>query len=71
MVDEALDPTKPAREVLKGRLKREFPGDYLDQSLNDIKDMLGKAKGEEKRKLQKAKKLLEQQDRLGEKDLGN
>jgi hypothetical protein len=62
---DSCDPTKPAKEVLRGRLKREFPSEHLD-SLNEIKEKLRAATGAEKRKLQKAKKLLEQQDRLGD-----
>lgn len=68
---EPVDPKKQAGEVLKGRLKRVFPGDYMDKSLDEIKDLLKQAQGDTKRKLQKAKKLLEQQDRLLEKDLGD
>ena len=70
-MSNTADPTKPAKDVLKGRLKREFPREFLENSLAEIKEMLKKAKGAQKRKLQKAKKLLEQQDRLGDKDLGN
>jgi hypothetical protein len=70
-VGNGCDPAKPAKDVLKGRLKRRFPSEYLGKSLNEIKDMLRTAPPEAKRKLQKAKKILEQQDRLGEKDLGS
>ena len=59
-----IDPNKPANEVLPGKLKREFPGEHLDKSLNMIKDALKIADGTEKRSLQKAKKILEQIDRL-------
>ena len=58
------DPNRAAKDVLPGSLRREFPSQYLDKSLNEIKDMLRVAKGNEKRALQKAKKLLEQQERL-------
>jgi hypothetical protein len=68
-VGTPCDPTKPAHEVLKGRLQREFPSEYLNESLSEIKSKLKRATGAEKRKLQKAKKLLEQQDRLGDKSL--
>jgi hypothetical protein len=61
---KGIDPTKPAREVLPGRVKRQFPGEYLDHSLREIKALLKKASGKEKRSLQKAKKLLEQLPRL-------
>ena len=70
-MDNPCDPEKPARDVLSGRVKREFPSEYLNDSLNDIKDKLRRAAGAKKRKLQRAKKLLEQQERLKEKDLGN
>ena len=43
----------------------------MDKSLDDINELLKQAQGETKRKLQKAKKLLEQQERLMEKDLGD
>ncbi|KYG09587.1 hypothetical protein BE21_17060 [Sorangium cellulosum] len=62
-----IDPTKPAREVLPGSLRREFPGQHLDKSLNGIKDALRTASGAEKRSLQTAKKILEQSERLLEK----
>jgi hypothetical protein len=62
-----LDPTKPARDVLPGSLRREFPGQHLDKSLNGIKDALRTASGAEKRSLQTAKKMLEQSERLLEK----
>ena len=68
---DAGDAARPAQDVLKGRLRREFPSEHLDKSLDDIKDRLKKARGEDKRQLQKAKKLLEQQERLGEKNLGS
>jgi hypothetical protein len=61
---QPFDPDQPAQDVLPGTLKREYPGDLLGHSLNDIKDLLKTATGAEKRKLQKAKKLLEQQQRL-------
>jgi hypothetical protein len=60
----SLDPTRPAEEVLPGSLQREFPGEHLGKSLNDIKDALEGATGAEKKALQKAKKLLEQYERL-------
>jgi len=59
-----VDPDKPARDVLPGRLKREFPGEHSDKSLNQIKDALKFAQGAEKKSLQKAKKILEQLNRL-------
>ncbi|WP_437997659.1 hypothetical protein WMF26_44235 [Sorangium sp. So ce185] len=62
-----IDPTKPAREVLPGSLRREFPGKHLDKSLNGIKDALRTESGAEKRSLQTAKKILEQSERLLEK----
>jgi hypothetical protein len=61
---------KRARDILTGTAKKRFPSDYLDKSLNEIKELLQKASGPEKRKLQTAKKLLEQGKRLGEKDHG-
>ncbi|MEZ4465656.1 MAG: polymorphic toxin-type HINT domain-containing protein, partial [bacterium] len=66
-VHNVCDPTKPAREVLPGRLRREFPAEHLDKSLNDIKAALSGESGQAKRSLQKAKKLLEQVDRLMQK----
>jgi len=62
-----IDPTKPANEVLPGSLRREFPGQHLNKSLNQIKDLLRTASGGEKRSLQTAKKILEQSERLLEK----
>jgi hypothetical protein len=59
-----VDPTRPARDVLSGSLKRYFPSQHLGKSLNDIRRALRGAKGLEKRTLQTAKKLLEQQGRL-------
>lgn len=61
---------KPAADVLPGSLKRVFPGQYLENSLNEIKAMLKTASGNEKQVLQKAKKILEQQKRLVEKTKG-
>ena len=57
--------SKAAKDVLSGTLKREFPGQYLNMSLSEIKKALKGAIGPEKKALQKAKKLLEQQERLG------
>ena len=65
-----IDPTKPAKDVLPGSLRREYPGEYLDKSLNQVKDLLKGAKGQEKNALQKAKKLLEQAERLLGKNKG-
>jgi hypothetical protein len=70
-VGSPCDPTKPAKDVLPGSLKKRFPGEFLDKSLNEIKELLKTAKSAAKRKLQTAKKILEQQYRLGEKDLGS
>jgi hypothetical protein len=65
-----VDPTKPARDVLSGTAKKKFPAEHLGHSLNEIKKLLEDASGQKKRKLQTAKKLLEQSKRLGEKDHG-
>ncbi len=62
-----VDPSRSAQDVLPGSLKREFPGEHLDKSLEEIRASLGSATGEEKRSLQKAKKILEQAQRLLEK----
>lgn len=62
-----IDPTKPANEVLPGSLRREFPGQHLGKSLNDIKGALRTAEGADKKSLQTAKKILEQSERLLEK----
>jgi len=70
LVHNGCDPTKPAREVLSGKLKREFPSELLGNSLNEIKSKLKVAKGVEKIKLKKAKKLLQEAKRLNEKNLG-
>jgi hypothetical protein len=59
-----IDPDKPASEVLRGKAKREFPGEHLDKPLNQINELLKSAEGEANRSLQKAKKSLEQQDRI-------
>jgi len=50
--------------VLPGSLRREFPGQHLDKSLNEIKEALRTAKVADKRSLQTAKKILEQAERL-------
>ena len=65
-----MDPTKPAKDVLSGTAKKRFPSEFLNRSLNDIKAQLENATGQLKRKLQTAKKLLEQGTRLGDKDHG-
>jgi hypothetical protein len=65
-----LDPTKPADQVLPGSLRREFPGEHLGKSLNDIREALKSATGKAKRSLQTAKKILEQAGRLLEKPKG-
>lgn len=67
---KAARAAKPAKEVLPGPLRREFPGEHLDKSLNEIKDLVRTAEGAGKKSLQKAKKLLEQADRLMDK-VGN
>jgi hypothetical protein len=63
---DSVDPNRPAGEILPGSLKREFPSEFLGNSLNEIKHMLRTATGPAKRALQKAKKLLEQIPRLME-----
>ncbi len=68
---ESKDSSKPAKDKLAGRLKRSFPAEYLGKSLAEIKELVKNAKGPAKRKLQTAKKLLEQQERLMEKDFGS
>lgn len=65
-----IDPAKPAQDVLPGGLRREFPSQHLQKSLNEIKDLLRDATGEDKRSLQTAKKLLEQAPRLLQKTGG-
>ena len=65
-----IDPNKPARDVVPGSLRPEFPGEHWDKSLNEIKELLRKAGGKEKNSLQKAKKILEQADRLLGKNKG-
>jgi hypothetical protein len=62
-----IDADKPANEVLPGSLRREFPGEHLDKSLNQIREALKRAAGNERGSLQKAKKILEQADRLMDK----
>jgi RHS repeat-associated protein len=59
-----VDPDKPAEQVLRGKSKREFPGEHSGKSLNEIRKELRTATGQEKRSLQKAKKILEQQGRI-------
>lgn len=59
-----LDHNKKANDVLPGSLRREYPGQHLDKSLNEIETALRSAKGVEKKILGKAKKILEQADRL-------
>lgn len=51
-------------------MRREFPGQHLDKSLNGIKDALRTASGAEKRALEAAKSVLEQSERLLEKVKG-
>ena len=46
---------KSAANLLPGSLKREFPREYLGNTLDEIKQMLSSAKGKDKLKLQKAK----------------
>jgi hypothetical protein len=65
-----LDPSKPADQVLPGSLRREFPGEHLGKSLNDIREALKSASGKAKRSLQTAKKILEQAGRLLDKPKG-
>jgi RHS repeat-associated protein len=65
-----IDPNAPAKDVLPGSLKREFPAQHLDSSLNQVRELLKTAKGKEKVALQKAKKLLEQAGRLLEQNKG-
>lgn len=67
---DSCDPTKPAKDVLSGTAKKEFPSEFLNLSLNEIKSLLKNATGQDKRKLQTAKKLLEQGKRLEEKGHG-
>jgi RHS repeat-associated protein len=59
-----IDPNKPAGDVLPGSLRPEFPGEHLGKSLNQIKDLLKTATGKAWASLSKAKKMLEQADRL-------
>ncbi|MGC4069492.1 MAG: hypothetical protein QM784_33530 [Polyangiaceae bacterium] len=59
-----IDPNKPANEVLPGSLRRQFPGEHLGKSLNEIKERLKTATATDKRSLQTAKKILEQSERL-------
>ena len=58
---------KTAEQLLRGKLKRKFPAEHLNKTLSEIKEFLKGSKGKEKRALQIAKKLLEQQDRLSDK----
>jgi hypothetical protein len=60
----SVDANKAAQDILPGSLKREFPAQFLGNTLNEIKEMLKIASGARKRDLQKAKKLLEQIPRL-------
>lgn len=57
-------------EDLPGRLQREFPSQHFGKTLRQIKEELKTATGEQKRSLQKAKKLLEQRGRLMKKTAG-
>lgn len=59
-----VDPNKPASEVLRGGAKREFPGEHLNKSLNEIRELLKTADGATRCSLQKATRFLEQQDRI-------
>ncbi len=56
-----------AVDILPGTLKRKFPGEYLGNTLSEVKELLRNAKGKEKSRLKTAKKLLEQSSRLAEK----
>ena len=61
---------RKARDRVPGSIKREFPAEHLDKSLLEIEEALAKAKGPAKESLKKAKKLIEQGDRLIEKNKG-
>jgi len=50
-----------------GEVKRNFPRQHLDKTLTQIKDALKGAKGPAKNSLQKAKKIIENAERLQEK----
>ena len=65
--EKAERATKPAKEIVQGSLRREFPGEHLGKSLEDIQAALRTARGAEKKSLQKAKKIIEQAERLLEK----
>lgn len=54
--------------MLPGSLHREFPGEHLDKSLNQVKEALRNATGRQAERVRKAKKLLEQADRLLQKN---
>ena len=58
---------KAAQDILNATLKRKFPSQHLDKSLNQIKDLLKTAKGKDKASLTRAKKALEQGVRLMDK----
>ena len=63
----AADKGRKASELVSGKLKREFPSEHLNKTPNEIEKALKNATGKEKKSLQKAKKLLQQQERLRDK----
>ena len=65
-----VDPNKPASSQLPGSLKRDYPGEYLSNSLNELEELYKTAKGETRKKIYKAIKLLEQLQRLLDKPKG-
>ena len=40
LVHNDCEAGKPAQEVLQGTLRRKFPGEHLNKSLNQIKNLL-------------------------------
>jgi len=56
-----------AKDILRGKLKREFPTEYLDNTLEEIEVMAKVAKGKELEKLRSAAKKLKEQKRISEK----
>lgn len=60
----AKEAGKKAKDILSGKLKREFPSQFLEKSLNEIKRLIKKPGTQNLKDLRKAKKILQEQERL-------
>lgn len=64
----SVDPNRVINDYLLGRLRSEFPSQYLQNTINELKEMIKAAKGSKDRidldAIEKAKKIAEQMERL-------